>query len=339
MPGTNPLDTLALLEQQSVAELDAQEESSDDDDDEMLEEDSEAGDELPSDYEIGATNVPYQIEDELHPSQAPQLEVDEPSLEDDEQVSTISPSLLAPSNGANLSANPSDFPQPSDASNNVAQHFSQRGHHGHSPASSADDTDSSEIATSTRTKSPSRFPFNLLQTGETDICLFRDILYRADHPNCTRVCSQQTLHQKLPPGLHHLSHIERLNMIAQIPELGIVLIGNQAGRVGVLTTTYWQATQQAGYKVEHILPFKSQEEKRVRPEEPLMGMAVSPLQGHEYRPDPSSIRGMTSERASPSGLSERRGSSRRFRLLMMYYDHTVLSYEISRPSEEEILVA
>lgn len=301
MPGTNPLDALALLEQQSAAELDAQEEFSDDED-EMMEEDSEAGDEMPSEAEIEAMDAPFQMGEELHSNQSLQLEIDEPSFEDDEQLSTVNPSLLVPSNGASLPEN-------------------------------------LESAASPRTELPPQLPFNLLHTGETDISLLRDILYHTDHPNCTRVYSQRTLHQKLPPGLHHLRHIERLNMIAQIPELGVVLIGNQAGRVGVLTTTYWQATQQAGYRVEYILPFKSQEEKGVRPEEPLMGMAVSPLQGHEYRPDPSSIRGMTSERASPYEGSDRRGSSRRFRLLMMYYDHTVLSYEISRPSEDEVLVA
>lgn len=337
MPGTNPLDVLAQLEQQSIAELDAQGESSDDDDG-MVEYGSNAGDEVTIEGEVEGVGVAAttQTEEGLLPNQAPQLEANESSPEEDENGAILAEQLLSAEVAWATHMNSS---QPDNALSTVTQLLDHRGYHGHSPASSADNTNSPENAASTRKDSRSRLPFNLLQTGETDICLFRDILCNPYHPSCTRVISHQTLHQKLPPGLHRLSHIERLNMITQIPELGVVLVGNQAGRVGVLTATYWQATQQAGYRVEYILPFKSQEEAGVRPEEPLMGIAVSPLQGHEYRPDPSSIRGMTSERASPSGRSDIRGSSRRFRLLMMYYDHTLLSYEISRPSEDEILVA
>lgn len=184
-----------------------------------------------------------------------------------------------------------------------------------------------------------KLPFNLLQTSENDICLYRDIrcVASTNVPEYTRVVSQQALHQKLPPGLYQLGHIERLNMIAQIPELGIVIIGNQVGRVGILTATRWQASQQSGYTIDCIVPFKSQEEQGLRPQKALMGMAVGPLQGHEYQPDP----GMTqapSQDAGPAGRPLSLGPSRRFRLLLMYCDHTVLSYEISRQSGDEIVV-
>lgn len=184
-----------------------------------------------------------------------------------------------------------------------------------------------------------QLPFNLLQTSESDICLFRDIRHNTltGETAHTRVISQQALHQKLPPNLHHFSHIERLNMVAQIPELGVIIVGNQAGRVGVLTATRWQALQQSGYRMEYILPFKSQEEEGIRPQRSLMGMAVGPLQGHAYRPHPGSLRGTSREgEATQRPISG--GFSRRFRLLMLYCDHTVLSYEISRQSEDEILV-
>ena len=110
-------------------------------------------------------------------------------------------------------------------------------------------------------------------------------------------------------------------MIAQIPELGVVVIGNQVGRVGILTMTKWEAQKQSGYKIECILPFNSEEGKGLRPRKPLMGMAVGPIQGQET--------------ALPQE-SPRIGTQppRRFRLLMMYCDHTILSYEISRSSEE-----
>lgn len=162
-------------------------------------------------------------------------------------------------------------------------------------------------------------PFNILQTDQKDIHLFRDI--RSDFSHSIVLC-QQALHQKMPPGFNYLSQIERLNMIAQIPELGVVVIGNQAGRVGVLTITRWEAQKQSGYKIECILPFKSEEEKGLRPRRSLMGMAVGPIQGQQ---------------TALSGGSPRMGAQtpRRFRLLMTYCDHTILSYEISRPDEEE----
>ena len=111
-------------------------------------------------------------------------------------------------------------------------------------------------------------------------------------------------------------------MIAQVPELGIVVIGNQVGRVGILTMTRWEAQKQSGYKIECILPFNSEEAKGLRPRKPLMGMAVSPIQGQESALPQSSPR----MGARPP---------RRFRLLMTYCDHTILSYEISRPDEED----
>ncbi|KAL9067824.1 MAG: hypothetical protein Q9161_006642 [Pseudevernia consocians] len=174
-------------------------------------------------------------------------------------------------------------------------------------------------------------PFNLLQTDERDIHLFRDIRFDADlkrrppDSSHSQVLCQQALNQRMPPGFNYLSQMERLNMIAQIPELGVVVIGNQVGRVGILTMTRWEAQKQSGYKIECILPFSSEEAKGMRPRRPLMGMAVGPIQGQES--------------ALPHE-SPRMGTQppRRFRLLMTYCDHTILSYEISRPDGEENII-
>ena len=174
-------------------------------------------------------------------------------------------------------------------------------------------------------------PFNLLQTDVKDIHLFRDIRFDADlkrrppDSSHSQVLCQQALNQRMPPGFHYLSQMERLNMIAQIPELGVVVIGNQVGRVGILTLTRWEAQKQSGYKIECILPFSSEESKGMRPRKPLMGMAVGPVQGHET-PLPGQSPRMTRERP------------RRFRLLMTYCDHTILSYEISRPEDDGDLI-
>lgn len=207
--------------------------------------------------------------------------------------------------------------------------------------SSAPQEERNRCSTTTHPKTPfpfAKLPFNLLQTDQSDICLFLDIPYNTDPKSITtpssripssQVFCRQALNQKLAPGFAYLAQLERLNMMAQIPDLGIVLIGNQVGRVGVLTMTRCQAQCQSGFKIEAILPFKNEEDRGLRPTKPLMGMAVGPVQGME-RALPG---------ASPRLWGEGEREARRFRLLMMYCDHTVLSYEISRPEGgEDVLV-
>lgn len=186
-------------------------------------------------------------------------------------------------------------------------------------------------------------PFSLLHTTEMDIHLWRNIVPRSDRKlNVSsglqsRVICRKAIQQAIPPNLRHLQQIERLNMVLQIPELGIVAVGNQAGRVGLLTMTRWQHCIESGFKIEFILPFHSQEGQGSRPERPLLGIAIAPIQGHETKPDNGSALESTDATATGPRIATR--SSRRFRLMMLYYDHTLLSYEISRESEgDEILV-
>ncbi len=82
-----------------------------------------------------------------------------------------------------------------------------------------------------------------------------------------------------------------------------------------------------GFRVDWLLPLKSQEDKGQRPESPLLGMAVGPIQGREMTPADEEVG------SGGGGAGEKWRaveSSRRYRLMMVYYDHTVLSYEIWR---------
>lgn len=129
---------------------------------------------------------------------------------------------------------------------------------------------------------------------------------------------------------------DRMNLYCQIPEIGIVLVGSPKGRVAVLTL--WQlernpfdtASKSMGdkgynflkknipsspictFRLDHLLPLKQQEEADLRPLQQLVGLCASPLQG---------CGGTTRE--------ARRGCSN-WRVLMMYRDHTILAYELSR---------
>ena len=184
---------------------------------------------------------------------------------------------------------------------------------------------------------PPPLPFSLLHTTEMDIHLWRNIAPGSERRiNVSsglqsRVICRKAIQQAIPPNLRHLQQLERLNMVLQIPELGIVAVGNQAGRVGLLTMTRWQQSVESGFKIEFILPFHSQEGQGFRPERPLLGMAIGPIQGHETRPDSGSALETTDATATRS--------SRRFRLMMLYHDHAILSYEIYRgPEGDEVLV-
>ena len=136
------------------------------------------------------------------------------------------------------------------------------------------------------------------------------------------------LYQRLPPSYYYGS-CERLNLLHQIPELGVVVAGDQKGRIALLTLTAWprsthdsrkkpsslDPSSRYGFKISSILPRRSEEREKLRPDEALIGVAVGPVQGQG-----------TNTTTTYTGEV----GSRRYRLLMTYTCHTVLSYEIYR---------
>jgi hypothetical protein len=105
----------------------------------------------------------------------------------------------------------------------------------------------------------------------------------ADSPH---IFCANILKQALPHAIENSNHanIDRLNMMVQIPELGIVVVATQMGRCAVCTLTKLERTGSLGLRVDWILPTKSQEFKGVRPIGPLLGIAASPVQGHFIHP-------------------------------------------------------
>ena len=157
----------------------------------------------------------------------------------------------------------------------------------------------------------------------------RDVRFLQNPMVNPTVVLQRPLMQNLPPNLQWLDRFDRLNMFGQIPELGIVLVATQTGRVALLTLTRMASTKQLAFRLDALLPFQSQENEGCRPDVPLLGMAFGPIQGREMMPSGESGSSGTSDREeSWRGIE----SSRRYRLMLTYYDHTVLSYEIERLS-------
>ena len=118
-------------------------------------------------------------------------------------------------------------------------------------------------------------------------------------------------------------------MCTSIPALGVIVCASQKGRALVLGLTKVPSAARLLYevmsdappatrgqttytmRVECILPFATQERVNQRPFAPLHGIATAPMQGSD-------------------GISQRR-----WRLMMMYQDHSVLSYEICRRPRRE----
>lgn len=150
----------------------------------------------------------------------------------------------------------------------------------------------------------------------------------------TTVLCEKVLQQQMPQRLNNLANSERLNMVIQIPELSAVVVGNPVGRVALLTMTKFSKIEKHyGFRVDWILPFKSQEDQYQRPECPLMGMAVGPIQGREM------MRASTSGDSPGSFCTELHTSSgvlRRYRLFLIYFDHTTLTFEIGRSPSDTV---
>jgi hypothetical protein len=116
-----------------------------------------------------------------------------------------------------------------------------------------------------------------------------------------------------------LESCDRLSFQASIPELGVLIVGSPKGRVALLSLgqSPWEVRRVEPvffYRLDEILPLKSQEDQGERPECRLVGIAVSPMPGQLGRSIDCEI-------------------ARKWRLLLYYADHSVLSYELSKSSK------
>ena len=162
-------------------------------------------------------------------------------------------------------------------------------------------------------------------------------------------------------AMRQLEDFQRFNMVKYIPEDGLVVAASQMGRVAIMSLGEAHLKGPT-FRFHWVVPLKSQEKYGDRPMVPLVGMAVSPVQGQERPVDLSNCRqarhdplidkdeclievasgGLdgdsdlpSAESNTPSTSRYRRPcerwqgwqSSRRYRLLLIYGDHTVMSYE------------
>lgn len=110
----------------------------------------------------------------------------------------------------------------------------------------------------------------------------------------------------------------RLSMVAHVPELSLVVAASAVGRVLLVTPTrltrpvkQGQGQLQHGFRVDWVLPRRSDEMAHRQTVRPLHGMAVGPVQ--------------------EQGAGQ--GGPRRFRLMLHYRNHDILTYELTREEE------
>ncbi|KAI9669844.1 MAG: hypothetical protein M1817_004585 [Caeruleum heppii] len=144
------------------------------------------------------------------------------------------------------------------------------------------------------------------------------------------VLCRRPLEQAIPFSVSiHLRQFERMNMLVPIPELGIVVVASQQGRAAILSLTRPRKTSLTTFRIDAIIPYASQEQEGHRPKMPLLGIAAGPIQGREKISDPDNVHGLASRR-NRRQTWQKVERQRRYRLMMTYYDGSVLSYEIGR---------
>lgn len=165
---------------------------------------------------------------------------------------------------------------------------------------------------------------HLLRTYEKDIELYNCIW--PENPKVSEVgvlCGQALLSGRIHPSIRHLfAATSRLNMIAHMPEISAVAVGSAIGRVILLTLTrkplYPENCKigfEHAFRVDWILPTFEQEQELRKTLRPLHGMAVGPIYDNV------------------KDAGKRARLPRRYRLMLHYRTHDILSYEITRDEE------
>ncbi|KAK8200937.1 hypothetical protein M8818_006256 [Zalaria obscura] len=159
-----------------------------------------------------------------------------------------------------------------------------------------------------------RLPCPILHTSLSNLYLFQPSPAGTLPAGTPLLMLADPWQQSLPLEHYWLQRMQRCNMLAQIPSLSVVIVGNQKGRVLILSLTQVHSMDKHVYafRIAHMLPRRNQELAGHRPMSPLHGIAVGPMQGTENLPD----------------------NKKRWRLMIMYQDHTVLSYEFGKSDHD-----
>ncbi|KAF1990094.1 hypothetical protein K402DRAFT_247758 [Aulographum hederae CBS 113979] len=140
----------------------------------------------------------------------------------------------------------------------------------------------------------------------------------------------QSLPDVWPNTSERISIFDRLCYHAHIPSLGLFILGSPAGRVfiGSLASTRQEGEDIFSFRMDAVVPFRSQEEEGRRPLTMLVGIAVAPIQGFL-----GAERG--GEEEVRAGAVQEGVLPQRWRLVLQYRDFSILTYELRSPEEYE----
>jgi hypothetical protein len=137
------------------------------------------------------------------------------------------------------------------------------------------------------------------------------------------VVCRSPVHSRSISAAQHLPAIDRLNLCHVIPDLSLVIAASQQGRIAIFRLT--RVGDIYGMRLDDVLP---RDGEPGQPNSSLLGVAVGPVQGREMG---SSTR---SRRGGWRGVEGRR----RYRLMCVFVDGTVVSYELGREGTNELVM-
>jgi hypothetical protein len=149
----------------------------------------------------------------------------------------------------------------------------------------------------------------ILRTYQTDIELLAPTLAMSrticNHPIPINLDPEQD------PD-HQLAYM-RMNMSLAIPQLSLAIVAQQRGYVALLTLTRLSDRESlagpiVSFRLDAVLPTNEQLAFRANSLNPLLGIAAAPVQAE----------GVT------------RDTAKRWRLILHFFDHSIMSYELSR---------
>ncbi|KAF7679325.1 mitochondrial carrier [Alternaria burnsii] len=188
-----------------------------------------------------------------------------------------------------------------------------------------------------------KHPRQLTQLSGTDVIIAPFLIFtkediflvQGSHKTSMNYTLNQVtaMQRPLHPGrwVEALTSQDRHCFFSQVPELGIFIVGSPIGHAGVFSLCFTKREDHEqpryGFKLEYLLPFHKSDQTKVTgvPQGRLLGIAVAPIQGMFDVPRDTEALEQNKETLQP----------RRWRLLMYYMDHTVLSFELSRMRVDE----
>jgi hypothetical protein len=152
----------------------------------------------------------------------------------------------------------------------------------------------------------------------------------------------------LPERPGHPVANRRLNMTLHVPELSLVIIGSVLGRVVLITPTRFKGDTKPflnrtcrlkyGFRIDHVLPRASEERNNSKlPRRSLLyGIAVAPV---PEAPADTAGKGSLLLRRPDSRRKTALGpGTRRYRLVLHFHNHAIVTYDLSRDDDGALQV-